>query len=124
MKKVKIVTRSGEYLAVLDDSDVSNAIWLSLPQRPTVNMMGGEIYFEMPLDPVTSESKKITNLKKGDVAWWPGPRALRIFYGPTPLSEDDEPVSSHPVIKIGHLEDCEGIEDSGDRQRILMEQVF
>lgn len=125
MKKVKIVTRSGEYLAVLDDSDVSNAIWLSLPQRPTVNMMGGEIYFEMPLDPHISETDKVTDLKKGDIAWWPGPRAIRIFYGPTPLSgDDDAPVSSHPVIKIGHIENCEGIEDSGDRQRILIEQVF
>ncbi len=125
MKKIRIVTRSGEYSAVLDDSDISNAIWLSLPQRPTVNMMGGELYFEMPLNPDTTESEKVTDLKKGDIAWWPGPRAVRIFYGPTPLSkEDGNPVSSHPVIRIGYIENCEGIEDSGDRQRILMEKEF
>jgi len=125
VKKLRIVTRSGEYLAVLDDSDISNAVWLSLPQRPTVNMMGGEIYFEMPLDPDVKGTERVTVLEKGDIAWWPGPRAIRIFYGPTPLSEEDgNPVSSHPVIKIGHIEDCEGIEDSGDRQRILMDREF
>lgn len=123
MKKIRIVTRSGEFSAVLDDSDISNAIWLSLPQRPTINMMGGEIYFEMPLDPHIAGLERVTELKKGDIAWWPGPRAIRIFYGSTPLSVDDgDPVSSHPVIRIGHIDDCEGMEDSGDRQRILIER--
>lgn len=85
--------------------------------------MGGEIYFELPFDPHIAGSERVTELKKGDITWWPGPRALRIFYGPTPLSGDGgNPVSSHPVIVIGNIEDCEGIGDSGDRQRILIER--
>jgi hypothetical protein len=122
---MKIVTRSGEHYAELDDSDVSNAIWLSLPFKTSLNMMEGLIYFEMPLDPNTSGKESITILEKGDVAWWPGPRALCIFYGPTALSgKDKKPVSHHPVIKIGNIQDCDGLEDSGDRQRILIAQDF
>lgn len=125
MSRMKVVTRSGEYYAELDDSDVSNAIWLSLPFKADINMMGGEIYFEMPIDARNSGSERITVLEKGDVAWWPAPGALCIFYGPTPLSgEDGRPVSPFPVIKIGHIEDCDGIEDSGDRQRVLLEYAF
>ncbi len=126
MSRIKIVTRGGEFFADLDDSDISNAIWLSLPFKPTINMIGGEIYFEMPIDPyVEAGMERVTELKKGDVCWWPGPRALCIFYGPTPLSGDDgKPVSHHPVIKIGRIEDCEGLDDAGDRQRILIDKTF
>lgn len=125
MSRMKIVTRSGDYFAELDDSDVSNAIWLSLPFRADINMMGGEIYFEMPLDARNEGAERVTVLEKGDIAWWPAPGALCIFFGPTPLSgEDGRPVSPFPVIKIGHIDDCEGIGDSGDRQRILLEYTF
>lgn len=125
MSRMKIVTKSGEYYAELDGSDISNAIWLSLPFKATINMMDGQIYFEMPLRPDTSGKERITILEKGDVAWWPGPGALCIFYGPTVLSgEDEKPVSLHPVIRIGNVKDCEGLEDSGDRQRILIAQDF
>lgn len=125
MNRIKIVTKSGEYYAELDGSDISNAIWLSLPFKTSLNMMIGEIYFEMPLDPDISGKDRVTVLETGDVAWWPGPRAFCIFYGPTVLSgEDDRPVSSHPAIKIGNIQDCKGLEDSGDGQRILMTQDF
>ncbi len=125
MSRMKIVTTSGDYFAELDDSDVSNAIWLSLPFKADINMMGGEIYFEMPVDARNAGAERVTILEKGDIAWWPAPGALCIFFGPTPLSgEDGRPVSPFPVIKIGHIDDCEGIGDSGDRRRILLEYAF
>ncbi|HKM14238.1 MAG TPA: cyclophilin-like fold protein [Candidatus Methanomethylophilaceae archaeon] len=125
MSRIKIVTRSGKYYAELDGSDISNAIWLSLPFNADINMMVGNIYFEMPIEPNTSGMERTTVLEAGDVAWWPGPRALCIFYGPTVLSkEDGRPVSHHPVIKIGNIKDCKDLEDSGDRQRILITQDY
>ncbi len=125
MSRFKIVTRSGEFFAELDDSDVSNAIWLSLPFKPVINMIGGKIYFEMPINPDVEGMERVTDVEKGDVCWWPGPRALCIFYGPTPLSGDDSrPISPHPVIRIGRMDECEGLDDAGDRQRILMDKAF
>ena len=125
MNGIRIRTRNGEYLAELDESDISNAIWLSLPFKTTINMMGGQIYFEMPVD-YADPKEFVTKLEVGDIAYWPKVGALCIFYGPTLLSGDDGlPVSHYPVTKIGRIiDDCSSMEDAGDRQPITIEQVF
>ncbi len=126
MSKVKIRTRNAEFEAELDDSDVSNSIWLSKQVTLDINMIGGMIYSELPLDVVVPKGDCITKLEKGDVAYWPGPGAFCIFYGPTPLSgEDGNPVSPYPVIKIGKMiGDCSELENAGDRQRLVIEPTF
>lgn len=125
MSNIRIRTRSGEYLAELDDSDISNAIWLSLPFTADINMLGSQIYFEFPVD-VDNHGEAVTKLDVGDIAYWPKVGALCLFFGPTPLSgEDGLPVSRYPVVKIGRIiEDCSTMEDSGDRQRITLERTF
>ena len=51
MLKLKIRTRSGEYHAELDDSDLSNAVWFSaIPFTTQVNELGCSLFFEMPID--------------------------------------------------------------------------
>lgn len=125
MNNIRIRTRSGDYAAELDDSDISNTIWLSLPFRAQINMLGNQIYFEMPLDTdITGEKKTVFEI--GDIAYWPKANAFCIFFGPTPLSGDDGlPVSKYPLIKIGKItSDCSDMEDSGDRQKITLEQSF
>ena len=125
MSRIRIVTAEGEYFAELDDSDISNAIWLFLPFKTEANMLGGEIYFELPISPYVPKENRVTVLEECDVAWWPGPNALCFFFGPTPLSgEDGKPVSPFPVVKIGKLENWKGLENTGDRRRILMEKAF
>ena len=112
MKDIKIRTRNGVYDAELDDSDISNEIWLALPFSNYINMLGDEIYFEFPLD------------SKGDIAYWPKVGAFCIFFGPTPLSgEDGKPVSRYPVIKIGKLKgEFDDLEFAGDRQKITIDR--
>lgn len=124
MTRIKIRTRNADIFAELDDSDISNAIWFSLPFRGTVNMLGDEIYFEFPLKDTAITGEEVTVLDKGDIAYWPKVDALCLFFGPTPLSgEDGRPVSKYPVIKIGKmLGDCSVLEDAGDRQRIFIER--
>ncbi|MDR0309307.1 MAG: AfsR family transcriptional regulator [Candidatus Methanoplasma sp.] len=125
MSRIRIRTRNGEYLAELDDSDISNAVWLSLPFTSSINMLGCQIYFEMPVDNA-DPGGTVTKLDVGDIAYWPGVGALCIFFGPTPLSGDDGlPVSRYPVAKIGRIiEDCSSMESAGDRQPITLEKVF
>jgi len=122
---IRIRTRNAEYTAELDDSDISNTIWLSLPFKAQTNMLGNQIYFEMPLDAnIKGETSNIFDV--GDIAYWPKVNAVCIFFGPTPFSgEDGRPVSKFPLIKIGKvLGDCSEMEDAGDRQRITLEQSF
>ncbi|MCL2032411.1 MAG: cyclophilin-like fold protein [Methanomassiliicoccaceae archaeon] len=125
MSRIRIRTRNGEYLAELDDSDISNALWLSLPFTSRINMLGNQIYFEMPVDYADPE-ELVTKLETGDIAYWPKVGALCLFFGPTPLSgEDGLPVSRYPVAKIGRiLEDCSSMEHAGDRQPITIEKAF
>ena len=48
MSGLSVRTRSGVFPAELDDSDISNAIWLSLPLELTSNMLGGMIPSSSP----------------------------------------------------------------------------
>ncbi len=123
MSKINIRTKSGIFEAELDDSDISNTIWLTTPHTADTNMLGNEIYFELPLD-CKIEGEEITELENGDVAYWPKAKALCIFFGATPLSgENGNPVSPYPVIKIGKLlGEYSELENSGDRCRIVIER--
>jgi hypothetical protein len=123
MSNIKIRTRSGEWSAVLDSSDISNEIWLSLPFSADINMLGSQIYFEMRLESSTEGDSKIFG--KGDIVYWPEADAVCIFFGPTPLSIDERPVAAFPMKKIGRVtEECSEMEFSGDRMRITLERAF
>ncbi len=126
MNRIIIRTRNAEFKAELDDSDISNAIWLSCPHRLDINMLGSMIYAELPLNVILPKEGRTTELEVGDIAYWPGPGAFCIFFGRTPLSgEDGRPVAPYPVIKIGKIiGDCAELEDAGDRQRLTLEQTF
>ncbi|MCL2785859.1 MAG: cyclophilin-like fold protein [Methanomassiliicoccaceae archaeon] len=121
--RIKIRTRSGEWTAELDDSDVSNEIWLSLPFSADINMLGSQMYFEMILDSESVGDSKI--FEKGDIVRWPSAGAICIFFGPTPLSTDERPVVSFPMKRIGRvIGECSDMEYSGDRTRITIERSF
>ncbi len=125
MSLITVRTRNGEYHGELFPGFLPDTIWLSLPKKLTVNMLGGMIYCECPVDcPV--EGELITKLETGDIAYWPKAEAICFFFGPTPLSGDDgEPVTPYPVIRIGRLRgDISSMEDAGDRQRLSLERAF
>ncbi|MBP3386416.1 MAG: AfsR family transcriptional regulator [Candidatus Methanomethylophilaceae archaeon] len=126
MSKVIVRTRCGEFTGDLDGSDISNAIWLSNSISFDINMLGGMLYGELPLDAILPKEGRTTQMEVGDIAYWPGPGAFCIFFGPTPLSgEDGKPVAPFPVIKIGKMiGDCSGLENAGDRQRITIIPSF
>lgn len=126
MSGLSIRTRAGVFRADLDGSDISNAIWLSLPLELYTNMLGGMAYCECPLKAILPKEDRVTVLDVGDIAYWPGPGALCFFFGPTPLSgEDGRPVAPYPVIRIGRIiGDCSTMEQMGDRQRIVLESDF
>ena len=124
--RITVRTRNGEYPGELDGSDISNAIWLSNRLTVEINMLGGMMYGELPLDVILPKEGRTTQLETGDIAYWHGPGACGIFFGPTPRrGEDGQPVAPYPVIRIGKmLGDCSGLEEAGDRQKITILQSF
>ncbi len=126
MNKIIIRTRTANFEAQLDDSDISNAIWLDSPHKLDINMLGSMIYCELPLNVILPKESRTQDMEVGDIAYWPGPGAFCIFFGPTPLSgEDGKPIAPYPMIKIGKvIGDCSEMENAGDRQRLTIEQSF
>jgi len=124
LSDIRIRTRCGEWPAKLDNSDISNEIWLSLPFSADLNMLGSQIYFEMRTDTKVKGDATLFNV--GDIAYWPDADALCIFFGPTPLSgEDGKPVVSFPMKRIGKVKgECSDMEMSGDRMRITLERPY
>ena len=126
MSKISIRSAAGAFTGELDGSDISNAIWLAPPSTLETNMLGGMMYCELPLSAIMPKEGRVTDLEIGDIAYWPGPGAFCVFFGPTPLSgEDGKPVAPYPVIKIGRMDgDCSRMDDIGDRQRIILSPVL
>ena len=96
------------------------AIARALPIKGMVNRWGDEIYFETDIEiDVEENSKDVVEL--GDVAYWIPGRAICIFFGKTPISDDKiRPASAVNVIGkvIGDLEEFKKAED-GDEIEII-----
>ncbi len=93
------------------------AIVEALPIGGIVNRWGDEIYFETDVEiDVEENSKEIVEL--GDIAYWIPGRAICIFFGKTPISDDDaiRPASAVNVIGrvLGDLEEFKRTEDGNE----------
>ncbi|MFQ6126756.1 MAG: cyclophilin-like fold protein [Candidatus Heimdallarchaeota archaeon] len=103
MKKIKIITQSGEFFANLsEDCPVTTkAIWEALPIEAKVQTWGDEIYFSIPVDVAEENAKEVVNL--GDLGYWPPGAAFCIFFGKTPASKGDEIRPASRVNVFGAL---------------------
>ncbi|MFC2048319.1 cyclophilin-like fold protein [Chloroflexota bacterium] len=95
-----IVIRVGGIVleAILYDSNTANTIWDVLPIKAHINTWGDEIYFAIPVGLELEQGQDIVN--RGDLGFWPVGKAFCIFFGPTPMSSDNEirPASSVNVF--------------------------
>ena len=93
------------------------AIASALPIRGMVNRWGDEIYFETDIEvDVEENSKDVVEL--GDIAYWIPRKAICIFFGKTPISDDKiRPASAVNVIgKV--LDDLEDFKKAKDGDEI------
>ena len=88
-------------LADLSHTMVAEAIWQALPFSSTVNIWGDEIYFSIPLKIGLESGQETVDL--GDLGYWPPGSAFCIFFGPTPISNQDEIRAASAVDVFGHL---------------------
>jgi len=95
------------------------AVVNALPIRGIANRWGDEIYFEADVLVNEENSKEVVEI--GDVAYWIPGKAICIFFGKTPISDDKiKPASAVNVFgKIhGDLEKLKEIEDGEEVQLI------
>ena len=100
-KQIKIKVRTITALADLSETKTSEAIWQALPFQSTVHTWGDEIYFSIPLKIGLESGQETVNL--GDLGYWPPGNAFCIFFGPTPMSSQDEIRPASAVNVFGSL---------------------
>jgi len=102
-KKIQIVSGTIRIAARLYDTPTAEAVYKTLPLKAQANTWGDEIYFPIPVEMLLEkEAKEVVEM--GDIGYWPNGQAFCIFFGPTPVSIQDEirPASAVNVFgKIG-----------------------
>nr|MDO8100772.1 cyclophilin-like fold protein [Candidatus Njordarchaeota archaeon] len=104
VRVMKIYTKSsGEVQVKLTSSNrkTADAVWAALPFESNVERWGDEIYFKIPVK--LGEEKVQTIVEVGEVAYWPPGASMCVFFGPTPVSETDEPKAYSPVNVFGKV---------------------
>ena len=99
---VKIIVKNVTVEAQFTDTACAKAIVGKLPLEASPNEWGDEFYFEIPVkSPLDETATSI--VKKGDIGYWPPGHALAIFFGPTPLSRENDPVPASEVNIVGRI---------------------
>jgi len=101
-RSIKINAGNLSIDATLNQSDMAEQIWNSLPLSGTANIWGDEIYFGIPVTAI-EHSGASDLVSSGDIAFWPPGNAFCIFFGRTPASTDDEPRAASAVNVFGHI---------------------
>ena len=102
MEKISISVENVSVEAEMLDTPTACKIFDALPFESTANVWGDEIYFDIPLS-LDQEPDARADVEIGDLAYWPAGPAFCIFFGPTPVSTDDQPRAYSPVNVFGRV---------------------
>lgn len=102
MASIEITVGDVRLEAELFDTETARALEMALPIDTSFSTWGDEFYFEVPLEMGLDESAA-SRVAVGDIGYWPPGRAVAIFFGPTPMSDGDEPVAASEVNLVGRI---------------------
>jgi len=100
-KRIRIKAGQLEVVAELNDTDTAQAIWEALPIKGRANLWGDEIYFSIPVSVELEAGQELVDV--GDLGYWPPGKGFCIFFGPTPMSEGEQPRPASPVTVFGKV---------------------
>jgi len=116
--KVGEVVVNGE----MEDSALAGRIYDALPFNVRASTWGKEIYFEIPVD--SDIETPVSEVEKGDIAYWPEGRCLCLFFGPTPMSRGEKPIPASAVEVVGKMvSDYKGLEKVRSGEKVLVEKA-
>lgn len=103
----------------LNDTKCARALARVLPLTAEFHVWGDELHFDVPLEnePAPRPEKSVA---VGDLGFWAEGRTLCIFFGPTPMSAGEQPVSAVPVTVVGRLHGVEELRTHKDKGEITM----
>ncbi|MEE4261897.1 MAG: cyclophilin-like fold protein [Desulfobacteraceae bacterium] len=95
----------------------------ALPLEGSVNVWGDEIYFDISLT-IEQEPGASQDVAVGDLGYWPAGPAFCIFFGPTPVSTNDQPRAYSPVNVFGRvLDNLQALKNVSNGASIKITQV-
>lgn len=120
--KIKIIWGKTSLLAVLKDNSTAVEILKSLPLKGKANRWGEEIYFSIPVSiPEADDARQ--EMAIGELGYWPSGSAFCIFFGPTPVSMDQNPRAYSNVNPFGQVEsDVSPLREVQDGEIIRIER--
>jgi len=101
-QRITICISETSYQAELNDTVTARAICDALPIQAQAQRWGGEIYFAIPVA-CDLEGDIRDVLDAGELGYWPAGSAFCIFFGPTPMSEDNEIRAASNVNVVGKV---------------------
>jgi hypothetical protein len=106
MQPIRIAVGDLSIDGELNDTECARALARVLPLTAEFRVWGDELHFDVPLEDelVVRPDKSVS---VGDLGFWAEGRTLCIFFGPTPMSAGEEPVSAVPVTVVGRLQRVE-----------------
>ncbi len=109
--------------AELNESPTAQRIWEELPIAGQANVWGDEIYFKVPVEMEEAPDAR-ADVAVGELGYWPRGRAFCIFFGPTPVSDGDQPRAASPVNPVGRvLDDVDGFRDVPAGATVTLERA-
>ena len=104
----------------LNDTESARAVASALPLTVEFQVWGDELHFDVPVELARAARPGPTKVNVGDVGLWVEGKTLCIFFGPTPMSEAEEPVSAVPVTVVGRVESAERLREAKNGEQITV----
>lgn len=122
MTNISIQISNESFDAWLDESAAPitvKKILEALPVKTTISSWGDEFYFRIP---VKSEIENaVEKVSVGDLAYWPQGQAFCIFFGKTPMSQNElEIIPASAVNLIGRIDRTEKLKDHKEGEQITI----
>ena len=102
MNMLKIEIEAITVTAEVYNTPTGEVILAALPLESRISVWGEEIYFNVPVS-LESEPDAREIVEVGDLGYWPMGPAFCIFFGPTPVSQGQEPRAYSPVNVFGKV---------------------
>ena len=102
LSNIRINVGGVDFVGTLNSSSLTEKLLGILPYETIGETWGKEVYF--PTDLNVDDPALVSEVKVGDIAYWPDGPDICLFFGPTPKSTNDVPVVASPVMVIGSFQ--------------------
>lgn len=99
LSSIRINVGGVDFVGVLNSSPLTEKLLGLLPYETIGETWGKELYF--PVNLSVDNPVLVSEVRVGDIAYWPDGPDICMFFGRTPKSTNDAPVVAGPVMVIG-----------------------